>query len=70
MTTLKQIANQGRVELSATKQNRWLGTAVALGSVSLASFLTALTMPYGPITTAQVWIVMASSLIIRAFNGV
>lgn len=37
-------------------------TAVAAGSASLVGFLTALTMPQGPITAAQVWLAMASCL--------
>ena len=69
MTTLKQIFNQRRVAVSATKHNRLLGTAVAAVSAALAGFLTALAMPYGPITMAQVWIVLVSSLAIGLIAG-
>lgn len=69
MTTLKQIFSQGRVEVSATKQNRLRGTAVAASSTALAGFLTALAMPYGPITTAQVWFVLVSSLFVGLIAG-
>ena len=69
MTTLKQIFNQQRVEQPTTKHNRLLRTVVALGSAAGAGFLTALAMPYGPITTAQVWIVLVSSLAIGLIAG-
>ncbi|MBK7895550.1 MAG: hypothetical protein IPJ90_11870 [Anaerolineaceae bacterium] len=69
MTTLKQISHQRRVAQPATKQNRLRGTAVAASSAAVAGLLTALALPYGPITTAQVWIVLVSSLIIGLIAG-
>ena len=46
--------------------------AVAAGGaalVSLTGFLATLTMPYGPATAAQVWLVMASSLVVGLIGG-
>ncbi|MBK7178867.1 MAG: alpha/beta fold hydrolase [Chloroflexi bacterium] len=62
MTTLKQIFTSKSGQDAAFPRNRVTETAVAVSSVSLIAFLTALTMPYGPITTLQVWIVMVSCL--------
>ena len=49
--------------------NRPAETAIALGSAAFIGLLTALTMPYGPITTAQVWMVMGASLVVGVIAG-
>ena len=69
MTTIKQVFDRQRIESSAKKQNLLRGTAVAIGSTALAGLLTALVLPYGPITTLQVWLVLASSLVIGLVAG-
>ena len=69
MTTIKQVFDRQQIELSAKKQNLLRGTAVAIGSSALAGLLTALVLPYGPITTLQVWLVLASSLAIGLVAG-
>lgn len=68
MTTQKQIFNQQRAE-SAAEHNHWLQTAVAGISVSLLAMITAIAMPFGPITTTQVWLVMLSCLAVGLIAG-
>ncbi|MBE2221361.1 MAG: alpha/beta hydrolase [Anaerolineae bacterium] len=55
--------------MPAVKNNRWLETAVSIGSISLLGIVTALAVPYGPITQTQVWLVMASSLVAGLIVG-
>lgn len=51
------------------QHNRPLEVAVATGSTALAGVLTALTMPHGPATSAQVWIVLVTSLAAGLIGG-
>ena len=69
MTTRKQIYNEIQAQTSTIARNSWLETAVAGISVALLALFTALTMPYGPITTEQVWFVIASSLAVGLVAG-
>ncbi|MCB9418910.1 MAG: alpha/beta hydrolase [Ardenticatenaceae bacterium] len=69
MTTIKQMIDRGQTRKSITQNNRFARTAVAAGSASLAGFLTALTMPAGPVTATQVWIVMAVGLLVGLAAG-
>lgn len=68
MTTNRHIYDQRETKRTATDRGRAIETAVA-GGVSLIAILTALFMPFGPITNTQVWIVMFSSLAIGLFAG-
>jgi len=69
MTTVKQIFVPKRTPNDTSSRRRLRETAVTLGSVSLIGLLTALTMPYGPLTTAQVWIMMISGLAVGLVAG-
>jgi len=69
MTTRKHIYDKTQIQAPAIQGKRLLDIAIAAGGVSLLSLLTALTMPFGPITTTQVWIVIASSLAIGLVAG-
>ncbi len=62
MTSIRQILARGPSRNRPLANEKWTGTAVAAGSVALTGLLTALVMPYGPITAAQVWLAMAASL--------
>lgn len=65
--------NHSTLHLSAKKQPgqiRQQGkTAVAAGSVALVGLLTALTMPRGPVTAVQIWVVLLSSLLVGLVGG-
>ena len=69
MTTQKQTITHKQRQHSDVQTRRIGETAVALGSAALIGLLSALTMPYGPITTAQVWIVMSSCLAVGLIAG-
>lgn len=69
MTTNRHIYDQRETKRTATDRGRAIETAVAAGGVSLIAILTALFMPFGPITNSQVWIVMFSSLAIGLLAG-
>jgi proline iminopeptidase len=70
MTTQK--IGTGAIERASSANNQTMTTAVAAGSAALVSFsgfLTALTMPRGPVTAVQLWLVLISSLIIGLVGG-
>ena len=69
MTTQKQIYEQKRKQNIRVERNRLTETAVAGGSTALIALLTVLAMPYGPITSTQVWIVMISCLAVGLIAG-
>ncbi len=69
MTTRKDIFAETRTEGRPLQLNRPAEIALAVGSAAFIGLLTALTMPYGPITTAQVWMVMGSSLVVGVIAG-
>lgn len=69
MTTRKQIYNKTQMQAQTTPRKSWLETAVAGISLSLLAITTALKMPYGPITTEQVWFVMVSCLVVGLVAG-
>ena len=69
MTTKNEVLDHRPTNVSTKGRSQGMGTAVALGSVSLAGLLTALALPFGPITQTQVWLVMASSLVIGLLAG-
>ncbi|MCB8983376.1 MAG: alpha/beta hydrolase [Ardenticatenaceae bacterium] len=69
MTTPKQTITHKQRHNSEVQTRRISGTAVTIGSASFIALLTAFTMPYGPITTAQVWIVMAAGLAVGLIAG-
>lgn len=69
MTTPKQtyIHEEGKEDLG--RRRRLLEAGAAAGGTALAGLLAALTMPHGPATSAQVWIVMISSLAAGLVGG-
>lgn len=71
MDTKLVYQETGRVrgKARAAQGNRPLEIGVAAGSTALAGILTALTMPHGPATSAQVWIVMVTSLAAGLIGG-
>lgn len=55
--------------MSRARQNRGLGVAITAGAPALTGLLVALTMPRGPVTTAQALIVMAVNLVVGVVAG-
>lgn len=62
MTSIRQIFDRAHPRSQTLTNQRWTRTAAAAGSAALVGMLTALIMPHGPITTAQVWLAMAATL--------
>ncbi len=69
MTSIRQIFDLGQPRSGTLLNKRWIQTAVATGSASLLGLLTALLLPQGPITVAQVWLAMAASLAVGLAAG-
>lgn len=62
MSTIRQLFIREGAQAPTLPNNRLRQTAVAAASASLVGLLTALFLPYGPITVTQVWLAMATSL--------
>ena len=69
MTTPRQTLVHAVTKERDAQRNRPLEIGVAAGSTALAALLSAITMPHGPATSAQVWIVMVSSLTAGLIGG-
>jgi proline iminopeptidase len=55
--------------LYSTWSNRWLGFILALGVAATIGLLTALTLPRGPTTTAQAFVVLTTGLTVGVIAG-
>lgn len=69
MTSIRQILHREPSQNRTLANKRLMQTAVATGSAALTGLIAALTMPYGPITTNQVWLAMATGLIAGLITG-
>lgn len=69
MTTQEHRIARTSVEEKGRYGERLLRLVGAAGGAALAGLLTALTMPHGPATSGQVWIVMLTSLAAGVAGG-
>ena len=69
MTTQKRSIDKAPAQAHPYQQNWFLQTAAAAAAASVAAMLTAFSMPHGPATSTQVWIVMATSLAAGVSGG-
>lgn len=66
---MRGFSNKVHPRMNQIWQNRRMGITIAAGTPALTGLLVALTMPRGPVTTAQALIVTAVNLIVGVVAG-